>query len=132
MGLLFTRDDESINVLREVFDLKSTKQGQHANSKLTQKFGALRLVPAGVGSYESDRTHLQDFQLFRPRLAYIKQRMTEWKPTKLSQLLTPGYFDRLTWFTAVFGVIFGLIGALSLVTSIISIALAVVAWKYPV
>lgn len=125
MGLLFLRDKNDMKLLWGLF--LSTSGKRHQNTAIAYR----QLIPLGI-FLNSDRTHLQDFELFRPRLAYIKQRMKDWQPRKFSQLLRPGYFDRLTWFTAMFGVLFGLISAFSLVTSIISIALAVVAWKYPV
>jgi hypothetical protein len=130
MWLLFIRDmqdKDSLKLLWDLFVSASEKRPGQTGYALA----ILRFIPSGMID-DSDRTHLQDFELFRSRLAYIKQRMKDWKPSKFSQLLRPGYFDRLTWFTAMFGVLFGLIGAFSLVISIISIALAVVAWKYPV
>jgi hypothetical protein len=73
--------------------------------------------------------HLKEFHYYRPRLAYLQEQMKAWRPRKFSELFIPGYYDRLTWFTAIFGLVFGIIATLSLVTSIIQVVFAVLAWK---
>lgn len=75
------------------------------------------------------RADLRHFEYYRPHLAFIQQQMLLWKPRKFSELLIPGYGDRLIWFTAVFGLIFGVIGALSLITSIVQMVIAIIALK---
>jgi hypothetical protein len=97
-SLLFARDGSSRKLAKELFVRKS--------DKLPNEFW----VNYGTGQ------HLGDFPAFRFHLAHIQERMQQWKPRKFSELFIPGYFDRLSWFTAVFGLVFGVIGALSLFT----------------
>jgi hypothetical protein len=70
---------------------------------------------------------LRHFQHYRPHLAFVQQQMAQWKPRNFSELFTATYHDRLTWFTAVFGVAIGILGALSLVTSFVQMIVALVA-----
>jgi hypothetical protein len=59
----------------------------------------------------------------------LQEQMRTWRPRRFSELFIPGYYDRLTWFTAIFGLVFGVIATLSLVTSVIQVVFAVMAWK---
>ena len=72
---------------------------------------------------------LQDFSIFRPHLALLQLRMRDWKPRTFSELVKPAYYDRLGWYTAIFGVVFGVLGALSLIVSGVQLGVAVVALK---
>jgi hypothetical protein len=127
MSLLFGRDDYSRALARELFDPKA----ESLRRRDAKPKKPLTMLPIELYCDVFGATHLRDYQLYRPHLAYIQKNMKEWRPRRFSELFTPGYFDRLTWFTAVFGLVFGLLGALSLVTSIVQVALAVVAWKHP-
>jgi hypothetical protein len=118
--LLFGRDGNSRKLAKELFVRETDKSPK--TMSLPNEFWV---------SYGADQ-HLGDFPAFRFHLAYIQERMQQWKPRKFSELFIPGYFDRLSWFTAVFGLVFGVIGALSLVTSILQVGLAIAAWKNPV
>jgi len=71
--------------------------------------------------------HLREFPLYRPHLAYLHQQMLGWKPRSFSELFIPGYSDRLGWYTAIFAIVFGVLGLLSVVTSIVQMGLAIVA-----
>jgi len=73
--------------------------------------------------------HLKQFRYYRRRLAYLQEQMKAWRPRKFSELFTPGYYDRFTWFIAIFGLVFGVIATLSLVTSIIQVIFAVLTWQ---
>jgi hypothetical protein len=53
--------------------------------------------------------------------------MRDWKPRTFSELTHPGYYDRFGWYTAIFGVVFGVLGALSLIVSGIQLVYAVLA-----
>jgi len=93
--------------------------------------------PARVGFlypwyYSGSGIDLGDYTILRPRLAHLQERMKSWRPSSFSELFIPSYYDRFTWFTAIFGVGLGIIGALNLVTSIIQIIIAWKAWKEPV
>jgi hypothetical protein len=70
---------------------------------------------------------LKDFSIFHPHLALLQLRMRDWKPRTFSELVRPGYYDRFAWYTAIFGIVFGTLGALSLVVSCVQLGLAVVA-----
>lgn len=73
--------------------------------------------------------HLRQFRHYRTRLAYLQEQMKAWKPRRFTELFTPGYYDRFTWFIAIFGLVFGVIATLSLVTSIIQVVFAVLTWQ---
>jgi hypothetical protein len=120
MSLLFARDEDSRKLAQRLFARKS-----HISSKATP-------LPREVWIDFDTGLHLRDYPAYRFHLAYLQERMQQWKPKRFSELFTAGYFDRLAWFTAVFGLVFGVIGALSLVTSIIQVGLAIAAWKTPV
>jgi hypothetical protein len=49
--------------------------------------------------------------------------MSQWKPQNVRELFCPGYHDRLTWYTVIFGLVFGVLGALNLVTSVIQVGM---------
>ena len=125
VSLLFSRDQKSRRLAQVLFTGKSR----------FQFFNKWRGKPVGeVASrlpYEFQYTqdagvHLRDYRVFRPHLAYLRERMKAWKPRTFQELFIPGYYDRLTWFTAIFGLVFGIIGTLSLVASVVQIWLTVV------
>jgi len=116
MSLLFSRDDKSIKLAEHLFT---------TGKKLPLEFWE-------EGFYVHPSSYLADYQVFRPHLAHVQTRMKEWRPAGLSDLATKGYVDRMGWFTGIFGLAGGIIGVLSLVTSIAQIVLAVGAWKHPV
>src|SRR5215471_1817947 len=114
MSLLFGRDDDSTRLAERLFDSKpSYKLKRTTKNKL----------PAEVWCNMTEGTQLRNFPEYRFHLAYLQEQMHQWKPRKFSELFSPGYFDRLTWFTAVFGLVFGVIGILSLATSILQLGL---------
>ena len=84
---------------------------------------------AAYGSWRKGTVHLREFNYYRARLAYLQEQMRTWRPRRFSELFIPGYYDRLTWFTAIFGLVFGVIATLSLATSVIQVVFAVLAWK---
>jgi hypothetical protein len=75
------------------------------------------------------KAHLREFNLYRPHLAYLHQQMMSWKPRSLSELFIPGYSDRLAWYTAIFAIVFGVLGLVSVITSIVQMGLAIVALR---
>jgi hypothetical protein len=149
MSLLFSRDDDSIKLASVVFgpqkrpqrrqndsdsDTSSDTDSETARPSHTRTEKSHPRVPDELAwdCYTYATAHLEDYQIFRPHIAYAQKKMRDWKATKVRELIIPGYFDRAAWFTTIFGVIIGIFGALSLVTSIISIVLAIGAWKHPV
>lgn len=85
-------------------------------------------MPSGRDFTMKGTFHLRQFRHYRTRLAYLQEQMKVWKPRKFTGLFTPGYYDRFTWFIAIFGLVFGIIATLSLVTSIIQVVFAVSTW----
>jgi hypothetical protein len=123
-ALLFGRSEKSRKIAREMFRPPSFKLLHHIIGQ--------RQVGEPWEYYDSRASgivHLKDFHYYRPRLAYLQEQMKAWRPRKFSELFIPGYYDRLTWFTAIFGLVFGTIATLSLVTSILQVVFAVLAWK---
>ena len=123
MSLLFGRDDDSRRLAEHLFTSKpSWKIKRSTTIKL----------PSALAVDVTEGTQLRNFPEYRCHLAYLQEQMHNWKPRRFSELFSPGYFDRLAWFTAVFGLVFGVIGVMSLVTSIVQLGLAIAAWKQPV
>jgi hypothetical protein len=133
MSLLFSRDHQSKQLARQLFIAKSkplddTREGTMRARKTKKKDLPLELQ----WDFIYPTSYLEHYHVFRPHLANVQTRMKEWQAKTLSELFTPAYFDRMGWITGVFGLAFGLFGALSLVASIVQIVLAVGAWKHPV
>ena len=124
MSLLFGRDEGSQRLAKQLFASKPTSKSQ-----LSTKSESL---PDALTGDRTKGTQLRDFPGYGPHLAYLQEKMQSWKPKTFSELLIPGYFDRLTWFTAAFGLFLGLIGVMSLLTSIIQLCLMIAAWKQPI
>jgi Flp pilus assembly protein TadB len=135
MYLLFLRTDESQGIAEKLFSKEF-----YGTSR---RFGFWRGNPAAKKTIENMRVrrpmytghrdltmkgifHLRQFRDYRPRLAYLQEQMKTWRPRRFSELFTPGYYDRFTWFIAIFGLVFGIIATLSLVTSIIQVIFAVI------
>jgi hypothetical protein len=94
----------------------------------TQSAGK-RTVNIWTWDNQLEKATLEHFRFYTPHLAVLQAQMSDWKPRTFRDLFVPGYKDRFTWFTAFFGLGIGIIGILSLVASIIQIAIAVVALK---
>ena len=52
--------------------------------------------------------------------------MRAWKPRTIRELFTPGYYDRFTWFTAIFGFAIVVIASLSPIVSVLQLGIVVV------
>ena len=142
MTLIFWRTEKSRRVKEKLFRKKTKFGDRLADFWLSRIMGSDPLdvddqvarVAESIGNdirliefFTKNAIHLEKFKYYRARLGYIQEQMTGWKPRALWDLLTPGYYDRFAWFTAIFGLVFGVIGALSLIASIIQTALAVAA-----
>jgi len=104
-------------------------KSRHIASRFIQSQDNLNLDHELLKFHKNYKRHpeLQDFTVFRPHLALLQQRMRDWKPRTFSELTCPAYYDRFGWYTAIFGVVFGVLGALSLIVSGIQLAYAIVA-----
>lgn len=72
--------------------------------------------------------HISDFPIYGSRLQSIHQRMTDWRPLRLKDLRIRPYRDSLSYYAFRFAMIFGLLGGLGLLWSVISQA---VNWANP-
>ena len=68
---------------------------------------------------DNNRATLQDFDIYRPHLLYLNKQLQDWRPQGFWDFFIAAYNDRLTWFSAVVALIFGLLGVLSVVSSVI-------------
>src|SRR5208282_888093 len=129
----FSRDPKSKKLARRLFvpELKRLDDKQEGNT-INRKTKKKDLPMELKWDFTYPTSYLEDYQIFRPHLANVQTRMKEWNATSFSELFTPAYFDRLGWFTGIFGLAFGLFGVMSLIASIVQIFLAVGAWKHPV
>lgn len=111
--LLFGRDERSREIAVKILGSRA----------------AVEVIRGWDAFFDSGRPDLRDFHFYRPHLAHLQGQMLRWKPKRLSELFVPGYHDRLTWFTAIFGLVVGILGALSLFISFIQLGIAIVALK---
>jgi hypothetical protein len=120
LELLFLRDRG--NSIRRLQKLLGTRKVYELRTfTASEKWGH------GLRAFKLRKAHLREFDLYRPHLAYLHQQMLGWKPKSFSELFIPGYSDRLGWYTAIFAIVFGVLGLLSVVTSIVQMGLAIVA-----
>jgi len=62
---------------------------------------------------------LQDFDIYAPHLVYLRKQMLDWKPQGFWDFFIRGYSDRLSWFTAMVGLAFGLLGVVGVTATLI-------------
>jgi len=139
MFLLFLRTGESQRIAQNLFSkiyYRASRRLRFWRVNPTTKEGIFNREELRWGQYGSESDfgmkgtfHLRQFRHYRPRLAYLQEQMKAWRPRRFPELFTPGYYDRFTWFIAIFGLVFGIIATLSLVTSIIQVIFAVLAWQ---
>lgn len=67
-----------------------------------------------------------EFPIYGRHLLHLSKQMQEWKPRSLGDLLIAAYRDRLAWFTAVFGLVFGFLGLFALFMGILQTAVGIV------
>ena len=72
--------------------------------------------------------HISDFPIYGSRLQSIHQRMTDWRPLRLRDLLIRPYRDSLSYYAFRFALIFGALGLLGFVWSVVS---QIVNWVNP-
>ena len=114
ISLLFLRRENSVRCFQRLLDPR--KFYQFRNDKVKKACLECKI-----------NTNLREFKYYRPHLAYLHQQMLSWKPRTFTELFIPGYSDRLGWYTAIFGISFGILGILSVFTSIIQMGVAIVA-----
>jgi hypothetical protein len=68
---------------------------------------------------------LSDFDYFRPHFELLIKQMNTWKPERKGDLLQPGYTDRLTYFSTIFGIGIGILGLIGVISTIIG---TIIAW----
>ena len=127
-SLLFARDEKSMKLAKKLFTKKQSSNWRWAKRSTNDDSVA---IPFEVLNVLAGAEHLREYRCFRPHLAFLQESMRTWKPRRFSELFVPGYYDRLAWFTAIFGVVFGIIGTLSLVTSVIQTAVDIAEWRKP-
>jgi hypothetical protein len=57
---------------------------------------------------------LEHFPVFASRLHHLKQKMNDWRPRKLREMLIRGYKDPLTFYAFWFAVIIGVVNLFNL------------------
>lgn len=65
--------------------------------------------------------HISDFPIYASRLEYIHQRMIDWRPLRLLDLRHLPYRDPLSYYTFGFAILFGFLGVVSLIVTIVSL-----------
>ena len=71
---------------------------------------------------------ISDFPIFGPRLQLIHQRMTDWRPLRLRELLIRPYRDSISYYAFRVAVIFGILSVLGFLWSVAS---QIVNWAHP-
>ena len=79
-------------------------------------------------SLDISAVHISDFPIYGSRLQLIHQRMTDWRPLSLYDLRIRPYRESISYYAILFAVMFGFLGLLSFLWSVIS---QVVNWVNP-
>jgi len=120
-ALLFTRNPKSMEIARGIFEkMKVMVKFIDASSFWKLYTDVDRCQEKGklvyLSTWHGSRPMYEDFNYYRPHLALLQKEMSEWKPQRLRDLLTPGYKDRFWWYTT-WGAI--TLGTISIITSIV-------------
>jgi hypothetical protein len=110
-ALLFSRNPESRKLASRFYGthriiMSESEYNQYQRSRNDTKY--VYLDPRFGGKFPS----LNDFKIFRDRIANILRSMEEWRPRTFGQLFTPGYKKKMEWWVAMFGIFFGVISIL--------------------
>lgn len=76
---------------------------------------------------DQDRAILQDFEIYAPQLLYLRNQMQAWRPQGFRDFFIVAYNDRLSWFTAMVGLMFGVLGLVGVVSSLLQGVVATIA-----
>jgi hypothetical protein len=79
-------------------------------------------------AYRTRGPILQDFDYYRPHLASLLDQMREWKPRLKRELLIPGYRDRVTYYSAYFGIVIGILRLIGVISAIIAAVFTILLW----
>lgn len=79
---------------------------------------------------DAKRRGFAKFNILGPRLANIKNRMEDWNPKSVRDLVKPGYGDRFTYYTQLFALFIAAIGVVGVILSIVQTAYAVISTRY--
>ena len=137
-ALLFGRNEESKAICEQLFKqndiqicwLDPKNVTRAGNGDPYVKLSVPKKNEIGIVLWEEGRSpNLQQFQLFRVKLAILKDSMVGWKPQKFADVLyQPGYFEKFTYFTGLVGVgvavLTFILGPVSIVQLVISIIMA--------
>jgi hypothetical protein len=127
-SVIFSRDQRSKAIAKELFaeyELTPVFCDSHDMTTIGRT-GRVILLNWESSFKEGRDPMLNAFQLYRGHFALIDRQMHNWKPEKKSDLLQPGYKDRFTWYTTIFALGIGMLGIVSIITSIISAATGIV------
>lgn len=78
---------------------------------------------------DPERAILGDFDIYQSHLVYLKKQMNEWKPERFFDFFIAAYNDRLAWFTAMVGLMFGILGVIGVMSAILQAIVAAIALR---
>ena len=73
---------------------------------------------------------LADFPIFGTRLQHIHQRMVDWRPLRVSELLKRPYRDPLPYFGFWFATFIGVVGFIGMLLNIAQVVFSILSWKH--
>jgi hypothetical protein len=129
-SLLFSRTPASRRIAKRLF----RRQGIEVEFKdnIVDEIRASGVKPIGsttprlyIRKWEkAEGPTLADFQHFRPQLAFLKNEMDDWKPQRFTDVFISAYRDLFTWYSTMFAVAIGVLGIISVITSILQTEIA--------
>lgn len=127
-SLLFTRNQQAKDAAKKLFQGKAdiifvkNEKLEAANRGASNQCLDGANTPNSIRIVEWDEGRaptLAHFIYLRVRLATLREQMLEWKPEGFKDILTPGYADRFTFYTTLFGLFVGLLGGMGIALSFI-------------
>jgi hypothetical protein len=130
-SLLFSRNEPSRAIARQLFstvgyglDVEFVGYvGNYNKSPKEPDRRKVRVINWKDRVFRSEVPTLAHFRYYRPRLLSLQKQMSEWRPKRMQDLLTPGYNDRFTFYSTMFALGVGLLGLVGVISSIISTVL---------
>jgi hypothetical protein len=120
---LFAEKDIRVDFVKSFDLVESGEDSTH--SPIPADEGTIRIINWYDPVARGEAPLLSHFEYYRPHLALLMKQMNEWKPQRRGDLLQPGYHDRFTYYSTMFGVWVGVLGLVGVISTIIG---TVVAW----
>jgi hypothetical protein len=129
-SMLFSRNAESQSIGRKLFKEKDIEAQFVRSFELVRNNHSTTKTPVPADENEirilewyddvrGEGPMLSHFEYYRPHLALLAKQMSKWKPQRRRDLLQPGYTDKFTYYSTMFGIGIGLLGLAGVLSTII-------------